>query len=205
MLRIQEAVVVEGRYDKNTLSQVVDTLILETGGFGIFKNPEQMALLRRAAQRRGLIVLTDSDGAGFLIRSRIRGSIPPEQVKHAYIPDVYGKERRKRQAGKEGKLGVEGMPPRVLEEVLRRAGATFLGEDSGEGPREPPLTKADLMAAGLTGGEGSAGRRQALLKALELPEHMSANALLAVLNGCYSREEARRILNSSGAAHESDI
>ena len=205
MLRVQEAIVVEGRYDKNTLSQVVDTLILETGGFGIFKNPEQMALLRRAARRRGLIVLTDSDGAGFLIRSRIRGSIPPEQVKHAYIPDVYGKERRKRQAGKEGKLGVEGMSPQVLEEVLRRAGATFLGEDSGEGPREPPLTKADLMAAGLTGGEGSAGRRQALLKALELPEHMSANALLAVLNGCYSREEARKILNSVPGGVQADL
>lgn len=194
MLRIKEAIVVEGRYDKNTLSQVVDTLILETAGFGIFKNPEQMALLRRAAQRRGLIVLTDPDGAGFVIRNRIRGAIPTAQVKHAYIPDVYGKERRKRRPGKEGKLGVEGMPPRVLEEVLRRAGATFLGEDTGEKPEEPPLTKADLMAAGLTGGADSAGRRQALLKELELPEHMSANALLAVLNGCYSRAEARSIL-----------
>lgn len=194
MLRIKEAIVVEGRYDKNTLSQVVDTLILETAGFGIFKNPEQMALLRRAAQRRGLIVLTDSDGAGFVIRNRIRGAIPTAQVKHAYIPDVYGKERRKRRPGKEGKLGVEGMPPQVLEEVLRRAGATFLGEDAEERPEKPPLTKADLMAAGLTGGADSAGRRQALLKELELPEHMSANALLAVLNGCYSREEARSIL-----------
>lgn len=194
MLRIKEAIVVEGRYDKNTLSQVVDTLILETAGFGIFKNPEQMALLRRAAQRRGLIVLTDSDGAGFVIRNRIRGAIPTAQVKHAYIPDVYGKERRKRRPGKEGKLGVEGMPPQVLEEVLRRAGATFLGENAEEKPEEPPLTKADLMAAGLTGGADSAGRRQALLKELELPEHMSANALLAVLNGCYSREEAWDIL-----------
>lgn len=194
MLRIKEAIVVEGRYDKNTLSQVVDTLILETAGFGIFKNPEQMTLLRRAAQRRGLIVLTDSDGAGFVIRNRIRGAIPTAQVKQAYIPDVYGKERRKRRPGKEGKLGVEGMPPQVLEEVLRRAGATFLGEDAGEKLEEPPLTKADLMAAGLTGGADSAGRRQALLKELELPEHMSANALLAVLNGCYSREEARNIL-----------
>lgn len=194
MLRIKEAIVVEGRYDKNTLSQVVDTLILETAGFGIFKNPEQMALLRRAAQRRGLIVLTDSDGAGFVIRNRIRGAIPTAQVKHAYIPDVYGKERRKRRPGKEGKLGVEGMPPQVLEEALRRAGATFLGEDAEKKQEEPSLTKADLMAAGLTGGVDSAGRRQALLKELELPEHMSANALLAVLNGCYSREEARNIL-----------
>jgi len=195
MFHIREAIVVEGRYDKNTLSQVVDTLILETAGFGIFKNPEQMALLRRAAEKRGLIVLTDSDGAGFVIRNRIRGAIPQRWVKHAYIPDVYGKEKRKRQGGKEGKLGVEGMPPQVLEEVLRRAGATFLGEDAREEESAPPLTKADLFAAGLTGGADSAARRLALLKALELPEHMSANALLAVLNGCYSRREARKILN----------
>ena len=194
MVSIREAIVVEGRYDKNTLSQVVDTLILETAGFGIFKNPEQMALLRRAAQRRGLIVLTDSDGAGFVIRNRIKGALPKGQVKHAYIPDVYGKEKRKRQAGKEGKLGVEGMPPQVLLEVLRRAGATFLGEESGEEEALPPLTKADLMAAGLSGGGDSARKRLELLKALELPEHMSANALLAVLNGCYSRAEARAIL-----------
>ena len=195
MFRIREAIVVEGRYDKNALSQVVDTLILETAGFGIFKNPEQMALLRKAAEKRGLIVLTDSDGAGFVIRNRIRGAIPQFLVKHAYIPDVYGKEKRKKQGGKEGKLGVEGMPPQVLEDVLRRAGATFLGEDVREEESAPPLTKADLFAAGLTGGADSAARRLALLKELELPEHMSTNALLAVLNGCYTRQEARAILN----------
>ena len=157
MFRIREAIVVEGRYDKNALSQVVDTLILETSGFGIFRNPEQMALLRRAAQRRGLVVLTDSDGAGFVIRNRIRGAVPPEQVKHAYIPDRYGKERRKRRAGREGKLGVEGMPPQVLEQALRRAGVTVLEEDgSGQTGAVPPLTKADLFAAGLTGTPDSA-------------------------------------------------
>ncbi len=194
MLKIKEAIVVEGRYDKNTLSQVVDTLILETGGFHIFKDPEQMALLRKAGERRGLIVLTDSDGAGFVIRNRIRGSIPAKYVKHAYIPDVYGKERRKRQKGKEGKLGVEGMPPQVLEEVLRRAGATFL-EESGQPEQDgDPLTKADLMAAGLTGRPDSGERRLALLQKLNLPEHMSANALLQVLNGCYSREEAKKLM-----------
>ena len=194
MLRIREAIVVEGRYDKNTLSQVVDTLILETGGFQIFKDPERMALLDRAARRRGLVVLTDSDGAGFVIRSRIKGVIPARFLKHAYIPDVFGKERRKRQPGKEGKLGVEGMPPDVLERVLRRAGATFL-EEGEKVPRSgPPLTKGDLFAAGLSGGPGSAEKRQALLKRLELPEHMSANALLAVLNGCYSREEIGSLL-----------
>lgn len=194
MFRIQEAVVVEGRYDKNTLSQIVDTLILETNGFGIFHDPERMALLRRAAERRGLIVLTDSDGAGFVIRNRIKGAVPKELVKHAYIPDVYGKEKRKRKPGKEGKLGVEGMPPQVIEQVLRRAGATFLGEGA-QGENEQPVTKADLFTAGLTGGEGSAQRRLELLKRLQLPEHMSTNALLAVLNGCYSGDEARKILH----------
>ena len=197
MLRIREAIVVEGRYDKNTLSQVVDTLILETGGFALFKDPEQLALLRRAAQRRGLIVLTDSDGAGFIIRNHIKGAVPEQYVKHAYIPDVYGKEKRKRRGGKEGKLGVEGMPPQVLEQVLRRAGATFLDEAAPEGEAGPPLTKADLFAAGLTGGPDSAARRLALLKKLELPEHMSANALLAVLNGCYTRAELDRLLAAS--------
>ena len=193
LFRIREAIVVEGRYDKNTLSQIVDTLILETNGFGLFNDPERMALLRRAAEKRGLIVLTDSDGAGFVIRNRIKSSIPKELVRHAYIPDVYGKEKRKRKPGKEGKLGVEGMTPQVIEQVLRRAGATF--EDGGERTENHhPLTKADLFAAGLTGGEGSAQRRLELLKRLELPEHMSANALLAVLNGCYSDAEARELL-----------
>ena len=192
MLKIREAIVVEGRYDKNTLSQVVDTLILETAGFGIFRDPERMALLRRAAERRGLIVLTDSDGAGFVIRNRIKGSIPGQYLKHAYIPDCYGKEKRKRKWGKEGKLGVEGMPPQVLEQALRRAGATFLeGRTLEEGP---PLTKGDLFTAGLTGGANSGQRRQALLRCLELPEHISANALLEVLNTCYTREEAGEIL-----------
>ena len=193
MLRIREAIVVEGRYDKNTLSQMVDTVIVETSGFGIFKDKERLALLRRLAEKRGLIVLTDPDGAGFVIRSHLKGSIPPEQVKHAYVPDVYGKERRKRRGGKEGKLGVEGMSPQVLEQVLRRAGATVLDAQAPERAR-PGLTKADLMAAGLTGGADSARRRQALLKEMELPEHTSANALLQVLNGCYSREEALDLL-----------
>ncbi|MEQ2457412.1 toprim domain-containing protein [Flavonifractor hominis] len=189
MLRIKEAIVVEGRYDKNTLSQLVDTVILETAGFGIFKDRQRLALLRRLAEQRGLVVLTDSDGAGFVIRNFLKGSIPPERVKHAYIPDVYGKERRKRQAGKEGKLGVEGMRPEVLEAALRRAGATFLEEGaSGEPPRRA-ITKADLFALGLSGGPGAAEKRQALLRALELPEHLSPNALLEVLNALYSYEE----------------
>lgn len=189
MLKIKEAIVVEGRYDKNALSQLVDTVILETSGFGVFKDGERLALLRRLAAARGLIVLTDSDGAGFVIRSYLKGAIPPEQVKHAYIPDVYGKERRKRIPGKEGKLGVEGMRPQVLENALRRAGATILdGEEKTAGERRP-ITKGDLYAAGLSGAPAAAARRSALLKALDLPGHMSANALLAVLNALYTPEE----------------
>lgn len=197
MLRIKEAIVVEGRYDKNTLSQLVDTVIVETSGFGIFKDGERMNLLRRLAEKRGLIVLTDPDGAGFVIRGHLRGSIPPEQVKHAYVPDIYGKERRKRRGGKEGKLGVEGMRSQVLEAALRRAGATFLdGHEAA--PAGRPITKADLFALGLSGGSGAAERRRDLLRRLELPEHLSANALLEVLNALYTREELAGIAAGRG-------
>ena len=157
MIRIREAIIVEGRYDKNTLAQVVDAPILETSGFGIFHDSQRLALLRRLAETRGIIVLTDSDGAGFVIRNYLRGAIDPTQVKHAYIPDVAGKERRKRTASKEGKLGVEGMRPEVLLEALRRAGATIEGEDAPlPGAR---ITKADLYAAGLPGGGARPGRQ----------------------------------------------
>lgn len=193
MIRIKEAIVVEGRYDKNALSQVADAVILETSGFSVFKDGEKLALLRRLAQKQGLIVLTDSDGAGFVIRNYIKGAIPTDQVKHAYIPDVYGKERRKRTPGKEGKLGVEGMRPDVLIQALLRAGATVEGEGSAA-PRGK-LTAADLFVLGLTGRDDSAARRTALLRRLELPEHMSAKALLTVLNALFTPEELASILN----------
>ena len=192
--RVREVIVVEGRYDKNALSQVVDATILETKGFGIFKDKAMAAFLRRLAAERGLILLTDSDGAGFVIRSHLRGILPPEQVKHAYIPDIHGKERRKRQPGKEGKLGVEGMPPAVLLQALERAGATF--EDTETTKRSgPPITKADLMACGLAG-SGSVARRGTLLKQLDLPEHLTANGLLEALNLLYSRETFLRRMES---------
>lgn len=192
-LRIRQAIVVEGKYDQNALRQLVDTAIFTTNGFTGMKDPALLRLLRQAAETTGLIILTDSDGAGFLIRNTLKSALPAEGVLHAYIPDIPGKERRKRQPGKEGKLGVEGMTPRVLEQVLRRAGATVLDETAPE-RESPALTKADLFAAGLTGGKDSAQRRLDLLRRLELPEHMSANALLAVLNGCYSRREVEEIL-----------
>ena len=187
-LKIQEAVVVEGRYDKSALAGVVDTLILDTAGFGVFKDGERLALLRKLAARRGLIVLTDPDGAGFVIRNYLKGAIPKERLKHAYIPDVYGKERRKRAPGKEGKLGVEGMTPEVLRDAILRAGATVL--DGGAAPRaQGNLTPADLFALGLSGVPDAAERRAALLRKLELPERMSAKALLAALNALYTPEE----------------
>lgn len=183
--KIKEVIVVEGRYDKNTLKQVVEATVIETRGFGIFNDRERLALLRRLAAERGLILLTDSDGAGFVIRNFLKGAIPREQIKQAYIPDVYGKERRKAAPGKEGKLGVEGMPPGVLLEALERAGAT---DDTANPPRSP-LTKADFYALGLSGGADSARRRRALLKRLGLPERMSANALLEAVNLLYGRED----------------
>ena len=191
MVKIKEAILVEGRYDKNTLSQIVDAPIFETNGFGIFKDKQQMALLRQVAQRRGLIVFTDPDGAGFVIRNHIKSAIPGKFLKHAYVPDILGKERRKAAPGKEGKLGVEGMRPEIILEALRSAGATMDGESAAV---RPSITKQDLMALGLSGGPDASAKRLALLKKLNLPEHMSANAMLSALNLLYSLEELTALL-----------
>ena len=192
MVKIKEAILVEGRYDKNTLSQIVDAPILETNGFGIFKDKRQMSLLRTVAQKRGLIVFTDADGAGFVIRNHIKSAIPGKYLKHAYTPDIFGKERRKDKAGKEGKLGVEGMRPEVILDALKRAGATIEGEDT---PVSQAITKQDLMELGLSGGPDSSAKRLALLKKLGLPEHMSANALLQALNLLYSLDELQNLIS----------
>ena len=185
MVKIKEAILVEGRYDKNTLSQIVDAPIFETAGFGIFKDKAKLAMLRKVAETRGLIVFTDSDGAGFVIRNHIKSVIDGRFLKHAYIPDVYGKERRKAAPGKEGKLGVEGMRPEILLEALRQAGATVEGEDM---PPSGGITKQDLMELGLSGGKDSSEKRRRLLKKLGLPEHMSANAMLQALDLLYTME-----------------
>ena len=191
VIKIKEAIVVEGRYDKNTLSQIVDATIFETNGFGIFKDTQKMDLLRRVAEKHGLIVFTDSDGAGFVIRNRIKSCIPGEYLKHAYIPDIYGKERRKATAGKEGKLGVEGMTSDVILDALRRCGATIKGEAAS---KIEQITKQDLMELGLSGGKDSSSKRLALLEKLNLPEHMSANAMLQALNMLYSMDELTEIV-----------
>ena len=193
MVRIREAILVEGRYDKNTLSQIVDAIIFETSGFGIFKNKEQMNLLRRVAQSRGLIVFTDADGAGFVIRNHVKSAISAQYLKHAYTPDIMGKERRKSVPGKEGKLGVEGMTPDVILEALRRAGATF--EDDAV-QTAGSITKQDMAELGLSGSSNSSLLRSRLAQKLDFPVHMSANALLDALNLLYTLEELTEIVKT---------
>lgn len=193
-MRVKEAIVVEGRCDKAKLSTLVEGVIVETGGFAIFNDKEKMDYIRQLAAKRGVIVLTDSDGAGFLIRSRLSQCLPPQQMKHAYIPDVMGKERRKAKPSKEGKLGVEGMTLEVLADCLRRAGATL--EDAPAQRTSGGLTKADLFELGLSGGAGSAQKRRVLQKRLKLPERLSANGLLQALNALYTREELAEAVNN---------
>ena len=196
-LKLRQAIVVEGKYDQNTLRQIVDTAVFTTNGFADMKDPALLHLLQQAAQTTGLIILTDSDGAGFLIRNTLKSALPETGVLHAFIPDLPGKEKRKAAPGKEGLLGVEGMTPEILLKALRNAGAEF-ADGSTPPPAREPITKQDLFALGLSGGPESAKKRAALLKALNLPAHMSANALLQALNVLFSREEfftqARRLL-----------
>ena len=192
--RVRQVIVVEGRYDKNALSQVVDAVIVETGGFSVFHDREKLAFLRRLAQTQGLIVLTDSDGAGFVIRNYLKGALPKGCVKQAYVPDIAGKERRKRHGSKEGKLGVEGMRPQVILDALRRAGATFAQQDESEMPVHPVITKADFYEWGLSGRPDSTARRAAVLHALDLPAHMTANALLEFINAVGTHEQVAEII-----------
>lgn len=194
MYKIKEAIVVEGRYDKNTLSQIIDAPIFETSGFGIFKDKQQMHLLRQVAQKQGLIVFTDADGAGFVIRNHIKSAIPAQYLKHAYTPDVFGKERRKQHGGKEGKLGVEGMTQAVILDALRSAGATFVGQT--QEATVGCLTKQDMMRLGLSGCADSSEKRKKLLKKLDLPEHMSANAMLQALNILLTPDELEALVSA---------
>lgn len=185
MIKLRQAIVVEGRYDKNTLSQLVDAPIFETNGFGVMHDKTLLDFLRRVAQERGLIILTDSDGAGFVIRNYLKGALPKDKVLHAYIPDVPGKERRKAQPGKEGKVGVEGMSPDVLLAALQNAGA----EVSDTAVPSERITKTDLFLAGLSGGANSAQKRKALQRELRLPEHLGSGAFLDAVNLMMTRQE----------------
>lgn len=188
MISISQAIVVEGRYDKNTLSQIVDAPIFETSGFHIMKDKATQALLRRVAMERGLIVFTDSDGGGFVIRNFLKQIIPPQYLFHAYIPDIYGKEKRKSAPGKEGKLGLEGMSREVILSALQNCGANF------QKSVKPAVTKQHLFALGLSGRANSSFLRKQLLEKLDLPEHMSANAMLQALDVLYSPEELEEIV-----------
>ena len=184
--KIKEVIVVEGRYDKNALLQVVDATVITTEGFGVFNDKEKVDYLRRLAKKQGVLLLTDPDGAGFVIRNYLKGVLPHQQIKQAYVPNIFGKERRKKKGGKEGKLGVEGMSPAQLLDSLRRSGATILGEES---PRESAgITSADLMEKGFIG-PNSTQRRAELIKKLQLPQHISTKGLLEALNLLLSREE----------------
>ena len=193
MLKIREIIIVEGRYDKNAVSQVADAVIIETSGFGIFNDAEKRQLLQRLARERGVIIFTDSDGAGFVIRNFLKGCIPPQYIKNAYIPDIYGKEKRKSSPSKEGKLGVEGMRPEVIESALRKAGATIEGE--AELSSRSELTKADMYALGLCGGRDSAEKRRRLQERLGLPRRLTANGLLEALNILSSKEEIQQLIS----------
>ena len=194
MRHVREVIVVEGRYDKNTVAQAVSAMIVETSGFGVFSDKELVSLLRRLAEVRGLIILTDPDRAGFLIRGKLHGMLNGAVVKHAYIPDVNGREKRKTAPSGEGKLGVEGMPPGVIIAALERAGATFEDSPLRDTSASERITKADLYSAGLSGGPDSARKRRELLKRLDLPERLTANGLLDVLNILYTREEFHALL-----------
>ena len=190
MIKLGPVILVEGKYDKIKLSQIFDTTILTTDGFGIFKQKDKVAMLRKLAETHGLLVFTDADGAGLVIRNFLKGAITGGKVYHAFIPDLYGKEKRKAKGSKEGKLGVEGVPDKIIIQAVERSGAM------DETPREKGgITKADLYDLGLSGGQGSAEKRKALLKALQLPENLSPNALLAVLNCMTDREELAKLGN----------
>ena len=188
MVKVKEVIIVEGKYDKNTLSQVVDAVILETSGFGIFHDRQKRKLLQILAEQRGIIIMTDSDGAGFVIRNYLKGILPPDQIKQAYIPDRYGKEKRKASPSKEGKLGVEGMRPEVLLEALRRSGAQFIGDGEINSAADK-ISKTDLYRLGLNGKEGSSLKRRALMRVLDLPEHLGTEAFLDVINALMGKEE----------------
>lgn len=190
-LALKEAVIVEGRYDKIKLSEVISSPVIDTGGFRVFKDKEKQALIRRIAEKRGILIMTDVDSAGFVIRNYLRGIVPTEQIRHAYIPTVKGKESRKAEPSKEGKLGVEGIDREALADAIRKSGATIIGESAA--PKNG-ITKADFYEYGLSGREDSAILRQKILDDLGLPEYLTANAMLAALNCLFTKEEFEEYL-----------
>lgn len=192
MIKLKEAVIVEGRYDKIKLKNLIDAPIIETNGFRIFNDKERRDMIRQIADRRGILIMTDSDGAGLVIRNFLNGAVDKDKIKHCYIPQLEGKEKRKEQKSKEGFLGVEGVPDDVIIEAIRKSGATVIGEEAAQ---TNEITKADLFKLGLTGSENSAQMRKKLLKKLNMPDYLSTNAMLTALNCLYSLEELKSLLN----------
>ncbi|MCH5298446.1 MAG: DUF4093 domain-containing protein [Ruminococcus sp.] len=193
MLSLKETIIVEGRYDKIKLKSIVDTPVIETGGFRVFKDKEKQSLIRKIAENRGILILTDSDSGGFVIRNFLRGTVPESQIKHAYIPQLEGKEKRKAESSKEGFLGVEGVTDELIIEAIRSSGATVLGESAENKSGE--ITKTDLYVLGLSGRENSAKLRSALLKELGMPSYLTTNAMLSALNCLYSLKELKSFVD----------
>lgn len=183
-IKLSEAVIVEGKYDKIKLSNILDAFIIETNGFAVFKDKTKLSFIKKLAKERGIIILTDSDHAGFMIRNYISSGVPKEQIKNVYIPDIFGKEKRKNAPSKEGKLGVEGMTKEVIVEALSKAGIT-----SSKSVCSDPVTTVDFYDLGLTGGAGSKAKRKALCKALDLPEFLSTSSLISCINNFMTKEK----------------
>lgn len=191
MIKIKEAVIVEGKYDKIKLSGIIDTVIIETDGFAIFKDKEKQNLIRFLSEKRGIIIMTDSDSAGFKIRNFINGITKSENIKNVYIPDIYGKEKRKTESSKEGKLGVEGMNLEVIMTALEKAGVLCLENDKKSGNK---ITHTDFFEDGISGGENSSQIRKALAKELELPERISSSSLLKIINSYMTYDEYKEAI-----------
>lgn len=196
MIKIKEVIIVEGKYDKIKLSSVVDGVIIETEGFGVFKDKEKQSLIRMLAKKKGIVILTDSDSAGFVIRSFIKGIVPGKYIKQAYIPDIFGKEKRKNIPSKEGKLGVEGVDKDIIKAALKQAGVLF--EDVNPSEKSKKVTKTDLYIDGFTGGELSSQKRKKLLKLLNLPERLTANAMLEIINSFMTFDDYRQAVEACG-------
>ncbi len=194
MISVKEAIIVEGRYDKIKLSSIVSSPIIDTGGFRVFKDKEKQNLIKKISAQRGLLVLTDSDSAGFVIRNFLKGIVPENELKHAYIPQLRGKEKRKAEASKEGLLGVEGMDEQIIVRAIQNSGATILNYDKKA--KSGDITKSDLYELGLSGRENSAVLREKLLKRLQLPSYLTTNAMLTALNCLYSLEELKELIEN---------
>ncbi len=194
MIKLKQAVIVEGRYDKIKLKNIIDAPIIETNGFRIFNDKQRQSLIRQIADKRGILIMTDSDGAGFVIRNFLKGTVDKSKIKNCYIPQLSGKEKRKVHKSAEGFLGVEGVPDEVIIEAVRKSGADIVGEEAQE---RKEITKADLYSLGLTGTENSAQKRKQLLDKLNLPGYLSTNAMLTALNCLYSFEELKNIIGNT--------